>query len=163
MFYTCIWMQVGDFFDLRRACSFDLYGIKPRGGWVPKKKLKKNRQNPKEITTKQNKTKSPKTETKLCSSVCVQYNVSHSISVRLFVICTLIISVLGLLVLFLFLLVTRCKSENNCNLVRNEVNTWTPANLKNNDFIELKMLCENSEDLNYSSLQSTKIIGISVP
>lgn len=54
-----------------------------------------------------------------------------------------------------------CKSENGCNLVINEVNTGTPANLKNNDFIELKMLCENAEDSNYSSLQGTKIIGIS--
>lgn len=54
------------------------------------------------------------------------------------------------------------ESENDCNFFINKINTGSPANLKNQDFIEIKMLCENREDVSLSSLQGVKIIGISV-
>lgn len=41
------------------------------------------------------------------------------------------------------LFVVHSKSEDNCNLVINEIDTGSPANVKNQVFIEIKILCEN--------------------
>lgn len=60
---------------------------------------------------------------------------------------------------FVFLCVLVVASEE-CNLLLNEINTGTPKNFKNRDFIELKIACENEIKLN--SLQGYKIIGISI-
>lgn len=53
------------------------------------------------------------------------------------------------------------KVENaNCKLVINEVNTGSPENMRQNDFIELKALCDVPHPKK-KSLQGYKIIGLS--
>lgn len=55
---------------------------------------------------------------------------------------------------------SKCQSgEDDCNLVLNEINTRSPKLLKNQDFIELKMICANKRKSD--SLQGYKVIGIS--
>lgn len=51
------------------------------------------------------------------------------------------------------------ESNNECRLVINEINTANPGIVKNQDFIELKMMC--SEQRKSDSLQGFKVLGIS--
>lgn len=51
------------------------------------------------------------------------------------------------------------KRDTGCNLVINEINTRSPKVLKNQDFIELKMMCSNKRKSD--SLQGFKVIGMS--
>lgn len=57
-------------------------------------------------------------------------------------------------------LLTKSQSSSDCKLVINEINTGSVGTIKNNDFIELKMLCTSEKKIN--TLQGYKIIGISV-
>lgn len=50
--------------------------------------------------------------------------------------------------------------DQDCILVINEINTGSPTNMKNKDFIELKAICE-TENPKKKTLQGFKIIGIS--
>lgn len=61
------------------------------------------------------------------------------------------------IVIAIFIASVQC--QNDCNLVINEINTRSPTMLKNQDFIELKMLCGSARKSD--SLQGFKVIGIS--
>lgn len=51
-------------------------------------------------------------------------------------------------------------ASDGCNFLINELNTDTPGNIKNLDFIELKVVCDYER--RSSNLQGFKVIGITV-
>lgn len=51
-------------------------------------------------------------------------------------------------------------ASDECSFLINELNTRSPANIKNREFVELKMVCVNERKID--SLQGYKVLGITI-
>lgn len=70
----------------------------------------------------------------------------------------LILNVLLLFMAFFCSVFCVSASDDSCNLLINEINTVDSSNIQSNEFIELKLICEDGQ--RKDSLQGFKVIGI---